>query len=505
MSLYVHILVGLTIPGVALTATLLIFYACLAWNPISRKHLDRVSFRLLVYALLAKAHLDVTSLIFGIVYCMATLNASPSWTCGLISALMNMSLIFSAGMFHCMALNLPLVLGQKVNGQRMEMYYVSGTSFVSVTTTLIPWASGNLGWDAANQSCWYRNSDPEIMFRWLLATQTFWILLACIGEVVAFLAIVGYLISYEFETRYYRRSSVKSSASSPHPGSTILKFRNIVLRIGLYPLVSCLLNISAASLDLHQMKHPEQTDLNIALNLADLAIYAARPLIYGLLAATDPSFIRALRALQSPLSAYSNQRTDPCFTTVVDFPWEISIAQERMVLVEENSESLMKESTTIEVQHNDAFRKRERPPALLVGLVLYHFHPAHDRGTNQIAPADRRTRKYRPWTKPRRKRRDCAHRGRDDTGSGGPRLGRDTKKMRRRHCQPLEHLRLLHLADHGDTPPGTVVDSRCAPPSSREAWTAQPVSPRMALLDKWANAIPTISESLLISAPSCAR
>ncbi|KAJ6574401.1 hypothetical protein B0H19DRAFT_1254109 [Mycena capillaripes] len=291
MSLYAHIL-GLTIPDVALTATLLIIYAYLAWNPISRKHLNRVSFRLLVYALLA-------NLIFGIVYCMATLNASPSWTCGLISALMNMSLIFSAGMFLCMALNLPLVLAQKANGQRMEKHYVSGTSFVPITSTLIPWASGNLGWDAANSSCWYRNSDPETMFRWLLATQTFWIFLACIGEVVAFFTIVGYLITYELETGYYRRFRTKSSASSPHPGSTILKFRNIVLRIGLYPLVSCILNISGASLDLHQWKHPEQTDLNMRLNLADLVIYAARPLIYGLLAATDPSFLRALRELQA--------------------------------------------------------------------------------------------------------------------------------------------------------------------------------------------------------------
>jgi hypothetical protein len=49
----------------------------------------------------------------------------------------------------------------------------------------------------ANQSCWYRNSDPETMFRWLFGTQTVWILLACIGEVVAFFTIVGYLIAYE--------------------------------------------------------------------------------------------------------------------------------------------------------------------------------------------------------------------------------------------------------------------------------------------------------------------
>ncbi|KAJ7895553.1 hypothetical protein B0H14DRAFT_2680806 [Mycena olivaceomarginata] len=319
-SLCVHVLVGLTIPGVALTATVLTISAYAAWNPVSRKHLDRVSFRLLVYALLA-------NLIFGIVYCMATLSASPTWTCGLISALMNMSLVFSAGMFLCIAINLPLVLGQKVTGQRMEKYYVLGTSFVSLMTTVIPWASGILGWDVANQSCWYRNLDPETMFRWLLGTQSFWILLAGIGEVVAFFTIVGYLIAYEFESRYYRPNTQLSSASSPHPGLTILKFRNIVLRIGLYPLVSVLLNILGASLDLHQSKHPEQTDINMALNLAGLSVCAARPLIYGLLAATDPSFIRALCELRNPVSAHSNhpngvQWTDPCLTTVVDFASE---------------------------------------------------------------------------------------------------------------------------------------------------------------------------------------
>ncbi|KAF8177733.1 hypothetical protein K438DRAFT_1845133 [Mycena galopus ATCC 62051] len=322
-GLYVPVLVGLTILGVAFTATLLTIYAYAAWNPISRKHLDRVSFRLLVYALLA-------NLIFGIVYCMATLSASPTWTCGLISALMNMSLMFSAGMFLCMAINLPLVLGQKVTGQRMEKYYVFGTSFVSLVSTIIPWASGILGWDAANQSCWYRNSDPDTMFRWLLGTQTSWVLLACIGEVVAFFTIVGYLMAYEFESRRYRpntQSSSNSSASSPHPGSTILKYKNIVLRIGLYPLVSCLLNISGASLDLYQWKHPEPTDLNMALNLVDLAVYAARPFIYGLLAATDPSFIRALRERWNPISSHSNhpsgvQSTDACLTTVVDLASE---------------------------------------------------------------------------------------------------------------------------------------------------------------------------------------
>ncbi|KAF7340652.1 hypothetical protein MSAN_02137200 [Mycena sanguinolenta] len=212
-----------------------------------------------------------------------------------------------------MAINLPLVLGQKVTGQRMEKYYVFGTSFVSLISTVIPWASGVLGWDAANQA-------------------------------------LGYLIAYEFGSYYYRSSTQlnsNSSASSPHPGSTILKFRNIVVRIALYPLVSCFLNISGASLDLHQWKHPEQTDLNMALNLADLAVYAARPLIYGLLAATDPSFIRALVELRNGVSAHSNhpnsiQRTDACFTTAL----ELASESEHEIFGHSQAEDLHQEEET---------------------------------------------------------------------------------------------------------------------------------------------------------------
>ena len=51
-------------------------------------------------------------------------------------------------------------------------------------------------WDAVNETCWYRSTDPKAMLRWLIGTQTFWIVLFAAGEVAAFLVIVGYLISY---------------------------------------------------------------------------------------------------------------------------------------------------------------------------------------------------------------------------------------------------------------------------------------------------------------------
>ncbi|KAJ7850130.1 hypothetical protein B0H13DRAFT_2087383 [Mycena leptocephala] len=94
-----QLILGLAIPGVSLTAALLILYAYAAWNSASRRYLDRVSFRLLVYALLAH-------LAFGIVLGAGTMSGHPRWRCDIQSFVTNLSLMVSAGMFFCIALNL---------------------------------------------------------------------------------------------------------------------------------------------------------------------------------------------------------------------------------------------------------------------------------------------------------------------------------------------------------------------------------------------------------------
>jgi hypothetical protein len=142
------------------------------------------------------------------------------------------------------------------------------------------------------------------MMRWLISTQTFWIMLSAVGEVGAFLTILGYLIAYEVRLwpshpfmlrrkiliahrqldmrRFHTDTQFKAtylSEASHGAGSTILKFRNIILRIGefikkdhvlrlvihactgLYPLVSCLLNISTSIIDIYQTKNPESSEL----------------------------------------------------------------------------------------------------------------------------------------------------------------------------------------------------------------------------------------------------
>ncbi|KAJ7833177.1 hypothetical protein B0H13DRAFT_2678968 [Mycena leptocephala] len=299
-----QLVLGLAIPGVSLTAALLILYAYAAWNIASRRYLDRVSFRLLVYALLAH-------LAFGIILAAGTVTGHSGWRCELQSFVTNLSLMVSAGMFFCMALNLQLVLAHGVNGQNMEKYYILGTTLVCLICNVTPYAAGKLG-RAVDGTCWYSSTEPAEISRWLIGTQTFWILLASVGEVSAFGIILGYLIVHKLNGRYPRAdtqpSATHTSGTSRRAGPTILKFWKIIIRIGETPPISqggarciiyaCLLNISTAVLDLRS----EKSDLSWPLVLTDLAIYAGRPLIYGLLAATDPSFTRAMRALRHPES-----------------------------------------------------------------------------------------------------------------------------------------------------------------------------------------------------------
>ncbi|KAF7340507.1 hypothetical protein MSAN_02122100 [Mycena sanguinolenta] len=327
--MFTQIVLGLIIPGVGLTAVLLSLYGYAAWKPVSRRYLDRVSFRLLTYALVA--HLS-----FGITFTIGALTSHPGRQCALLPFFSNSSLLFSAGMFFSIAINLPLVLAFNINGQKMEKYYVGGVTLIALVSNLVPYASGNLGWDDVNDTCWYDSKDPSAMLHWLVGTQTVWILLASLGEVTAFITIIGYLVVYRLSPK--EAASSYASTASHRPGSTILRFRNIVLRIGLYPIVACVLNISTTVIEFYllrtgQKNVPASQQRNWRPHLADHAIYAGRPLIYGLLAATDPSFIRALRALRYPENeseTLSQIRTSgPEMSTIIYLPQdEISINEQ---------------------------------------------------------------------------------------------------------------------------------------------------------------------------------
>ncbi|KAJ6537753.1 hypothetical protein B0H19DRAFT_1382463 [Mycena capillaripes] len=293
------LILGLGIPGTSLTFLVLCAYGFAAWHPSSKPHLNRVSFRLLVYALVA-------NFIFGVTFIIGTESSGPSGYCSLVAFLINLSLMFSAGMFFCMALNLQLTLVHMINGQKMEKYYIFGTIILCTACNVTPW-------NVANETCWFRNPDQKVVLQWLIGTQFFWMLLMSISEIIAFLVIVGYVISYELITRNYRSQSEDSipgyQGSSTPPESPISMYRNIILRIGLYPLVSLLMNFSSCVLDLYLAQNPILTELNWRLGIADLSIFSARPLVYSVLALTDPTFVRAILSIHPSVETVPIQQS----------------------------------------------------------------------------------------------------------------------------------------------------------------------------------------------------
>ncbi|KAJ7513273.1 hypothetical protein B0H11DRAFT_1949236 [Mycena galericulata] len=261
------------ITGIVLPASLLLAFAYAAWNPISRHHLNRVSFRLLVCALIANLIFAATSI---------PTFSGPSAGCSFMAFFGLSVLMFSACMFFCIVLNLQLVLVHQLNGNSMEKFYYIGSVAVVAVLNITPYAAGQFGF--YNDTCWFSDPRPDVQFRWLLASQSIWILLMSMGEVVSFFTILGYM--YRVHTLHRTVLSNHSNSSSSLP--PIMMYRTIILRIGLYPLLSCCLSFTGCILDIWLTRNPVPTELQWRLSFVDLCVFALRPILYSLLAATDP-------------------------------------------------------------------------------------------------------------------------------------------------------------------------------------------------------------------------
>ncbi|KAJ7101577.1 hypothetical protein B0H15DRAFT_943898 [Mycena belliarum] len=303
------LLQALVIIGLSLTILVLCAFAYTALHSAAKPHLNRVSFRLLICALLA-------NLVYGCCFLSTAKTTGPSVQCTLTVFLINVTNLFSGGMFFCIALNLELVLVQGCNGKRLEKYYLLGTVAVCAICTIPPYAAGQFGWNELNQACWFNAPDKRALVGWVIGTQVFWVLFMAIGEALAFLLIVRYFVLYEDNQRRIHSGSTSSGTgdsscrSDRLPRSPMVQYRNpvaqyrnIILRVGLYPLVSCILSLGTIIdlyLVVYQVSHPIMTELNFRLSVASICIYSLRLVIYAVLAAADPSFVRALRELRRP-------------------------------------------------------------------------------------------------------------------------------------------------------------------------------------------------------------
>ncbi|KAJ7330988.1 hypothetical protein DFH08DRAFT_815073 [Mycena albidolilacea] len=180
----------------------------------------------------------------------------------------------------------------------MERYYIIGATAFTLASTVPPYAAGQFGWSENARSCWYCNPDPEKVKQWILGTDTAPMITLAVGELIAFLMILGYFL-------FWRQTRVDSDGTYfediPTPRSPIVMYKNIILRIGLYPLVSCLINIPASILDIRVTISPDFTyaeGLGVTATISDAGLLSCRVLVYSLLALADPSFIRAIQEIR---------------------------------------------------------------------------------------------------------------------------------------------------------------------------------------------------------------
>ncbi|KAJ7812621.1 hypothetical protein B0H14DRAFT_1452773 [Mycena olivaceomarginata] len=308
---------GASIPGVALSILILSTIAYLQWNPVSRPHLDRVSFRLLIYALVA-------NVVFGSLMFADMKETTPG--CSLVGFLGVMSPLFASCMFCCVALNLALVLVYGVNGKKTEKFYLFGTVLICAACTIPMWVAGEFGWYAKDGACWLKDSTPSVQLHWLIGAYSVPMLLMSLIEVLSFVNIVVFMIRHEMRMQRLRIETVSHTTSVSESGTVtlssslprhpVVRFRSMIIRIALYPLLSCFLSTTACVLDVYSIMNPDLTDTNINLRTLNLCIYSFRPLLYALLAGSDPSFIRALQSLRQ--KSFTQPPWTPSHTTTTD-------------------------------------------------------------------------------------------------------------------------------------------------------------------------------------------
>ncbi|KAJ7726147.1 hypothetical protein DFH07DRAFT_853116 [Mycena maculata] len=280
-----------TIPALVLTGLVLLAFAYTAWNRTPRGHLNRVSFRLLVYAMIA--NLVLASTLFPGEH-------HPGPGCVFTAFAASTAIVFSACMFFCMSLNLQLVLVHGINGQMMEKYYLIGSFLFTGATNIPAVAAGQLGYNSMLDTCWFNNPDPATKLRWMLGSQLFWLLSMSTSELVFFLLLVCFMIRHQRRTAHVHSNvSTMSLQRGPTP-APIVQYRGIILRIGLYPLLSCSLNFLGCISDLYLVNNTANTEPHWRVDLTSLCTYCLRPFLYACLAATDPSFLRAVGTLRRP-------------------------------------------------------------------------------------------------------------------------------------------------------------------------------------------------------------
>ncbi|KAL0575018.1 hypothetical protein V5O48_006947 [Marasmius crinis-equi] len=291
------------------TSFVLFLVAIAALHPRSRRLLDRVSFRLMVAALCAN---------LGYAIGMMKTSVNPDGRgCSVQVWVISFTLHLSSYLLFCIGLNLQLVMIHGINGQNMEKYYVLGSVMLAGALSLAPLIAGQVGYDPIEQRCGWKSEDLAERLRWRIGTTLFWIIFIIVGEIVTFLSILVFMVRAKIFAR--RKSRLTSGTPTPIParsgihtrtkssGSSLscrpARYRNIVLRIALYPFAA------AVTLSLVVVNDFRDAGHNHGVGVMGV-LCSLRPLVYALLGATDPSLMRALKALYRSVLKLDRDQVD---------------------------------------------------------------------------------------------------------------------------------------------------------------------------------------------------
>ncbi|KAJ8514376.1 hypothetical protein ONZ45_g8086 [Pleurotus djamor] len=199
-----------------------------------------------------------------------------------------------------------LVVVHGVNGQMMEKYYLICSAVLAMILVIPPYAAGQYGWDPLEQDCWYTNDNRKHRIIWQIATQMGWTSLAVLGEVICSFFVLVFMLKHTGRIRrvFVPARSVSQTSSAPQVFHAN-RYRSIIFRVALYPIVSCFVNLISVVTALHSTFSngiQDRTDYNVLL-LSDF-LYGGRAIVYALLALSDPALVRACREF------YSRAKTD---------------------------------------------------------------------------------------------------------------------------------------------------------------------------------------------------
>ncbi|KAK1222110.1 hypothetical protein PQX77_015034 [Marasmius sp. AFHP31] len=297
--------------SISLCSTALLIIALLFIHPVSRPTLDRVSFRMFVYALCGTL---ADSLTIPVSH-----NYASYKVCPIVGSVSIFGSHVSSFLFFCIGLNLQLVMVHAVDGQKAEKYYVGGSLTLALILGISTFVSKLWTFSPMLHTCWVHSSNPTKQIAWQIANQHFWNFLVMLGELVAFISVLVYMLRLKVfdagpargsQTRDNDHPELSASRQYQKPRGP-KQYRNIVLRIALYPLLSLttLGIVSIGNVYLASRGLKNRADSRV---LAIRAVQAFRGTLYTLVACLDPSLWRAFRSLYQhyrPTRARSGSNT----------------------------------------------------------------------------------------------------------------------------------------------------------------------------------------------------